>query len=92
MIEIPGKVRVLRYRYEDLDQFRREAKTAEEWGVDYFGVYIKEQYPDWYEMARVLDEPSDYVYVILTEGPVPVLSTVEYDEEGKTYIKEQVLQ
>jgi hypothetical protein len=55
-------------------------------------MYIKEQYPDWYEMARVLDEPSDYVYVILTEGPVSVLSRVEYDDEGKAYISEKVLQ
>jgi hypothetical protein len=91
LIDIPGKLKVLRYRYEELNPFRREARDAKEWGVDLFGQYIAEEYPEWYEMARVYDEPSDYIYVILTEGPVPVLSTVKYDDDGKPYIEEQVV-
>lgn len=92
MIELPGKVRVLRFRYEELKEFRREARNAAEWGVDFFGQYLKEEYPDWYVYARVYDDSTEHYYVILTENAIPVLSTVEYDEGGEPYIKESIVQ
>ncbi len=82
---------MLRFRPDDLDQFRREARNAEEWGVDLFAGYLAEEYPNWYVYARVYDPDGDYYFVILTEGAFPVLSTVEYDESGEAYIKESIM-
>jgi hypothetical protein len=92
VIDIPGKVKVLRYRMEEVLAFRRPVEVAEEWGVDYFSKHVKEEYPFWHIYAMVYDELADYYFVILTERPIPVLSTVEYDEEGTPFIKETVMQ
>jgi hypothetical protein len=91
LIDIPGKLKVLRFREEELASFKKPVANAEDWGKDFFAEYLQEAYPDWYEYARMYDDMSGYYFVILTEGPIPVLSSVEYDEEGKSYIKETVL-
>ena len=87
MIELPGKIRVLRFRAEEV---RRLASEGEH--VDRLYTKLDRDYPDWVVYKTLYRYDSDYVYVILTETLVPVLSTVVRDEEtGRTYIKEEVL-
>lgn len=87
MIELPGKVRVLRFRN---DEMRRLPPVGE--GASRLDAKIKEDYPDWVIYETVYQYDRDYIYVILTESYLPVLSSVVKDKEtGEFYITEEIL-
>lgn len=88
MIELPGKIRVLRFRAEELRSLPSEGEN-----VDRLNTKLKRDYPDWVVYETLHRYDSDYVYVILTESYLPVLSSVVKDPEtGEFYITEEILQ
>lgn len=88
MIEIPAP-RVLRFRYEEVMKHKPEIDDS--WlGIDWFSVWLTNQYPEWNIEAKYFDQDRDYFYVILTQDPMLVYQEVRADDDGKLYIEEWV--
>ncbi len=87
MIEIPGRIRVLRYREEEIYRMKpSDVKPFHDW----FSAKIENENPKWRILTSLHDFAAEYIYVILYKQEFSVKQTTK-KKNRMIWIEEEVI-
>ncbi len=89
MIEIPGRIKVLRYREEEIRRMRPPRGSIPEHS-DWFTPMIEKRYQKWRVYRVLQDWTSEEVYVILVKDFFQIKQTMKR-KGNEVWVEEEVV-